>query len=52
MAALAALFSTPPTTIAGIRAVLKYVVELDRECEPEYGDEIAPTLLRSRVLAD
>ena len=50
--ALAAVLSTSPTTIAGIRAGIEYVhVVCDRECVPECAMQFMPTLLRSPVLA-
>lgn len=43
-ATLAELAATPPTTIAGMRAVLEYLVELDGH------SDYLPTLLRSSIL--
>ena len=36
--------STPPTTVAGMRAVMEYLVELDGH------SDYLPTLLRSLIL--
>jgi hypothetical protein len=43
-AALDAITSTPPTTVAGMRAVIEYLVELDGHTD------YLPTLLRSSIL--
>jgi ABC-type transport system substrate-binding protein len=43
-AALDAITSTPPTTVAGMRAVMEYLVELDGH------SDYLPTLLRSSIL--
>jgi hypothetical protein len=43
-AALDAITSTPPTTVAGMRAVMEYFVELDGH------EDYLPTLLRSSLL--
>jgi hypothetical protein len=43
-AALDAITSTPPTTVAGMRAVIEYLVELDGHAD------YLPTLLRSSIL--
>jgi hypothetical protein len=42
--ALDAITSTPPTTVAGMRAVMEYLVELDGHMD------YLPTLLRSSIL--
>jgi hypothetical protein len=43
-AALDAITSTPPTTVAGMRAVIEYLVGLDGH------SDYLPTLLRSSIL--
>jgi hypothetical protein len=49
--ALQEFLATPPTTMAGPRAALEYVIEVDRDCMPNNGGLIAPTLLRSPLFA-
>jgi hypothetical protein len=49
--ALAAFLATPPTTLAGLRAALEYVIEIDSGSMPDNGGRIAATLLRSPVFA-
>jgi hypothetical protein len=49
--ALEAFLATPPTTLAGLRAALEYVVEVDSGCMLDNGGRIAETLLRSPALA-
>jgi hypothetical protein len=43
-AALEEITLTPPTTVAGMRAVIEYLVELDGH------EDYLPTLLRSSIL--
>jgi hypothetical protein len=45
--ALEAFLATPPATLAGVRAALEYVVEVDSGSLPDNGGRIAETLLRS-----
>ena len=49
--ALEAFLATPPMTLAGLRAALEYVVEVDGGCMLDNGGRIAETLLRSPALA-
>jgi hypothetical protein len=49
--ALEAFLATPPTTLAGLRAALEYVVEVDSGCLPDNGGRIAERLLRSPLFA-
>src|ERR1700722_12452356 len=49
--ALEAFLATPPMTLAGLRAALEYVVEVDSGCMLDNGGRIAETLLRSPVFA-
>jgi hypothetical protein len=49
--ALEAFLATPPMTLAGLRAALEYVVEVDSGCMLDNGGRIAATLLRSPALA-
>jgi hypothetical protein len=49
--ALEAFLASPPTTLAGLRAALEYVVEVDSGCMLDNGGRIAETLLRSPALA-
>ena len=49
--ALEAFLATPPTTLAGLRAALEYVVEVDSGCMPDNGGRIIAILLRSPVFA-
>jgi hypothetical protein len=49
--ALQEFLNTPPTTMAGLRAALEYVIEVDRDCVPNNGGLIAPTLLKSPLFA-
>ena len=51
-AALDAIMRTPPSTPAGMRAVLQHLVELDNDGSGwEIGGKYLPTLLRSPFLA-
>ena len=43
------LMKTPPTTLAGIRAVIQYLVDWDNDSDS--GHHYLPTLLRSPLLA-
>jgi hypothetical protein len=49
--ALGEFLATPPITMAGLRAALEYVVEIDTDCVPENGGLIALTLLKSPLFA-
>jgi hypothetical protein len=49
---MAELVKTPPTTLAGARAVIKYVVEWDKDCDPRASAEYLKTLLRSPIFAE
>jgi len=49
--ALEAFLATPPTTLAGLRAALEYVIEIDSGRLPDNSGRIAATLLRSPVFA-
>jgi hypothetical protein len=50
--ALDAIVKTPPSSAAGMRAVLRHLVELDNDGSGwVLGDKYLPTLLRSPVLA-
>jgi hypothetical protein len=46
-AAMAELMNAPPTTLAGMRAIIQYLVEWDNDS----GYYYLPTLLRSPLLA-
>ena len=46
-AAMAELMETPPTTLAGMRAIIQYLIDLDDDT----GYCYLPTLLRSPLLA-
>jgi len=50
-AAFAAFVATTPNTLAGVRAMLAYAVEVDVGCLPETGGKIGAALLRSPALA-
>jgi hypothetical protein len=46
------LLETPPTTIAGMRAIIEYLIECDRDNEPVVSiNYFSTTLLRSPVFA-
>jgi hypothetical protein len=46
------LLETPPTTIAGVRAIIEYLIEGDRDNEPVVSiNYFSTTLLRSPVFA-
>jgi hypothetical protein len=49
--ALEDFLATPATTMAGLRAALVYVIEIDRDCMSDNGGRIAPTLLQSPLFA-
>jgi hypothetical protein len=40
------LLKTPPATLIGARAIIEYLIEWDKECEPETSYEYLSTLLR------
>ncbi len=48
--ALEALIETPPTTKAGARAAIEWLLEYNRGCAPRDVGRFAVTLLRSPVL--
>ncbi|MFO1125122.1 MAG: hypothetical protein U1E25_07460 [Methylocystis sp.] len=50
--ALEALIETEPTTKAGARAAIKWLLEYNRGCEPRDIGRFAMTILRSPALAD
>jgi hypothetical protein len=45
------LLKTPPATLVGARAIIEYLIEWDKECEPETSYEYLSTLLRSPIFA-
>jgi hypothetical protein len=45
------LLKTPPATFAGARAIIEYLIEWDKECDPETSYEYLSTLLRSPIFA-
>jgi hypothetical protein len=49
--ALEEIMKTPPTTPAGARAVIEYLVEWDKDGSMETSGQYLATLLRSPVLA-
>ena len=50
-AAHAQLLATPPTTLAGARAVIAWLVEYDEPNVPETSGEYLRTLIRSPIFA-
>ena len=44
------LLATPPTTKAGARAAIEYLLHYDRGCEPRAIGAFAATMLKSSVL--
>ncbi len=48
--ALEHLLSIAPTTLRGLRTIIAYLVEFDRDSLPETSGEYMATLLRSPVL--
>jgi hypothetical protein len=48
-AAFAKLRETPPTTLAGARAIIEYLVAWDSDCVPETSGEYLQTLLGSPI---
>jgi hypothetical protein len=45
------LLKTPPATLAGARAIIEYLIEWDKDCDPETSYEYLSTLLRSPIFA-
>jgi hypothetical protein len=45
------LLKTPPATLAGARAIIEYLIEWDKDCDPETSYEYLSTLLRSPMFA-
>ena len=45
------LLKTPPATLVGARAIIEYLIEWDKECDPETSYEYLSTLLRSPIFA-
>ena len=45
------LLKTPPATLLGAQAIIEYLIEWDKECEPETSYEYLSTLLRSPIFA-
>ena len=45
------LLKTPPATLVGARAIIEYLIEWDKECDPETSYEYLSTLLRSPMFA-
>jgi hypothetical protein len=45
------LLKTPPGTLVGARAIIEYLIEWDKECDPETSYEYLSTLLRSPIFA-
>ena len=45
------LLKTPPATLVGARAIIEYLIEWDKECDPEMSYEYLSTLLRSPIFA-
>ena len=43
------LLKTPPATLAGARAIIEYLIEWDKDSEPETSYEYLSTLLRSPI---
>jgi hypothetical protein len=50
-AALAKLQATPPTTLAGARVAIEWLVEYDRHNAPETSGQYLRTLIRSPIFA-
>jgi hypothetical protein len=51
MDAAAELVAIPPTTVAGMRAAIEYIVEYDKGCVPHSCAQFLATLLESPLLA-
>jgi hypothetical protein len=49
--ALRRLLATPPTTLAGMRAMIEYLHKWDEDSEPQNSWEYLKTLLRSPIFA-
>ena len=45
------LLKTPPQTLVGARAIIEYLIEWDKENDPETSYEYLSTLLRSPIFA-
>ena len=45
------LLKTPPATLIGARAIIEYLIEWDKENDPETSYEYLSTLLRSPIFA-
>ena len=45
------LLKTPPATLVGARAIIEYLIEWDKENDPETSYEYLSTLLRSPIFA-
>jgi hypothetical protein len=45
------LLTTPPTTLAGMRAIIEYLIKWDEHSEPETSYEYLSTLLLSPIFA-
>jgi hypothetical protein len=45
------LLKTSPATLVGARAIIEYLIEWDKECDPEMSYEYLSTLLRSPIFA-
>jgi hypothetical protein len=45
------LIKTPPATLVGARAIIEYLIEWDKDCDPEMSYEYLSTLLRSPIFA-
>jgi hypothetical protein len=45
------LLKTPPATLVGARAIIEYLIEWEKECDPEMSYEYLSTLLRSPIFA-
>ena len=45
------LLKTPPATLLGAQAIIEYLIEWDKECEPETSYEYLSTFLRSPIFA-
>jgi hypothetical protein len=46
------LLKTPPATLVGARAIIEYLIEWDKECDPETSYKYLSTLRRSPIFAD
>jgi hypothetical protein len=46
------LLATPPTTLAGMRAIIEYLIKWDEHSEPETSYEYLSTLLLSPIFAE